>query len=257
MLEIKSLTKQFGDVKALNNVSLSINKGDRVAVIGRSGAGKSTLLRCINRLESPTSGDIFHLDDNITTLKGRSLTAWRAKCAMIFQQFQLVPRIDVLTNVLIGTLKSQPFLFSMVKHFPEADRARAIIELSRLNMETTALQRAGTLSGGQQQRVAIARAMMQKPELVLADEPIASLDPSNAHAVMQSLQTINEERGITMLINLHSIEMARKYCKRVIGLCDGEVVFDGPIGDLTNDTLNKIYKNDTQESAFEFEGELA
>lgn len=241
MLEIESLTKRYGDVTALNQVDIKVRPGEMIAVVGRSGAGKSTLLRCLNRLETPNEGKIRYKDDDVTALKGKQLNAWRAHCAMIFQQFQLVPRLDVLTNVLIGGLRDRPFVSSMTKHFPASERARAIVELGRLGMEKTAMQRAGTLSGGQQQRVAIARAMMQRPEILLADEPIASLDPRNAHAVMQTLADINKRRGITILVNLHAVDIARDYCKRVIGLRDGELVFDAPTAELTDDALQHIY----------------
>lgn len=241
MLEIRGLTKQFDTVRALDNVSLRIEAGEMVAVIGRSGAGKSTLLRCINRLETPTSGEIRFKDHEVTSLKGDALNEWRSRCAMIFQQFQLVPRLDVLTNVLIGSMRRRSFLASMVKHFSAEERAKAIIELAQFGMEKTALQRASTLSGGQQQRVAIARAMMQEPEILLADEPIASLDPRNAHAVMEMLAKINRERGQLVLVNLHAIDIAKHFCQRVIGLRDGQLVFDAPTSDLSESALSEIY----------------
>ncbi|MEL7109694.1 MAG: phosphonate ABC transporter ATP-binding protein [Pseudomonadota bacterium] len=249
MLEIASLSKRFGVVNALDNISLNIESGEMVAVIGRSGAGKSTLLRCINMLETPTSGSIVCNDRTVSTLKGNKLNQWRAQCAMIFQQFQLVPRLDVLTNVMIGSLCGRPFWASMLKHFPAEYRARAIIELNKLGMKDQALQRAGTLSGGQQQRVAISRAMMQQPEILLADEPVASLDPRNTHAVMSTLSEINAERGITVLVNLHSIDIAKQYCDRVIGLRDGKLVFDAPVRDLTDSALDTIYDGEDIEDA--------
>ena len=241
MLEIQGLTKRFGTVTALDRLSLRIEKGERIAVIGRSGAGKSTMLRSINRLETPTEGDILFNGASVLALKGKAVNAWRARCAMIFQQFQLVPRLDVLTNVLVGRLHERPLLSSMIKHFPAEERAKAVIELDRLGMAETAFKRAGDLSGGQQQRVAIARAMVQDPEILLADEPIASLDPRNAHAVMQTLQDINEDRGITVIINLHAIDIARQYCQRVVGLAQGKVVFDGPCDALDEEALSLIY----------------
>ncbi|WP_273242513.1 phosphonate ABC transporter ATP-binding protein [Hyphomonas atlantica corrig.] len=244
MLEIASLSKDFGAVKALDDVSLKIEPGEMVAVIGRSGAGKSTLLRCINMLETPTSGSIQCNQAQVSDLKGKKLNEWRARCAMIFQQFQLVPRLDVLTNVMIGALCGRPFWASMLKHFPAEYRARAVIELNKLGMKDQALQRAGTLSGGQQQRVAISRAMMQQPEILLADEPVASLDPRNTHAVMSTLSEINAERGITVLVNLHSIDIARQYCRRVIGLRDGRLVFDASIEELTDQALETVYDGD-------------
>lgn len=247
MLEINSLTKSFGAVTALDNVSLQIDSGEMVAVIGRSGAGKSTLLRCINMLEAPSQGAITNDELTVSALKGKKLNEWRARCAMIFQQFNLVPRLDVLTNVMVGSLCGRPFWASMFKYFPAEYRAKAVIELNKLGMKDQALQRAGTLSGGQQQRVAISRAMMQDPKILLADEPVASLDPRNTHAVMSTLREINSDRGITVLVNLHSIDIAREYCQRVIGLRDGSVVFDGAIGELTDQALETIYDGDAPE----------
>lgn len=244
MLEIKGLEKRFGDVVALNGVSVSIERGERVGIIGLSGAGKSTLLRSINRLEAPTSGDILFEGQSVLSLKGNALNAWRARCAMIFQQFQLVPRLDVITNVLAGSLYRSNFLGSMLKHFPAEERARAVIELDRVGIADTAFKRASQLSGGQQQRVAIARAMLQSPDILLADEPVASLDPINSEGVMKTLCQINEERGITVVINLHSIQQVRTYCKRVIGLRAGTLMFDGPADDLDEATLNHIYGRD-------------
>lgn len=241
MLQIVDLTKRFGDVIAVDGVTFDVAAGDMIAVLGRSGAGKSTMLRCINRLETPESGKILFEGTDISQLKGRRLDAWRFRCAMIFQQFQLVPRLDVLTNVLIGRLHAAPLLPALFKQFPVEDRERAILELDRLGMASTALQRAETLSGGQQQRVAIAKAMMQSPDILLADEPIASLDPRNAHAVMQTLRMINETRGISLIVNLHALDMARTYCKRVIGLRDGALVFDGPSSALDDETVALIY----------------
>lgn len=198
-------------------------------------------------LEAPSQGAITNDELNISALKGKKLNEWRARCAMIFQQFNLVPRLDVLTNVMVGSLCGRPFWASMFKYFPAEYRAKAVIELNKLGMKDQALQRAGTLSGGQQQRVAISRAMMQDPNILLADEPVASLDPRNTHAVMSTLREINTERGITVLVNLHSIDIAREYCCRVIGLRDGKVVFDGAMSELTDQALETIYDGDASE----------
>lgn len=241
MLDVKNLEKRFGDVVAVDGVSLRIERGERVGVIGLSGAGKSTLLRSINRLENPTSGDILFDGESVLSFKGKALNAWRARCAMIFQQFQLVPRLDVITNVLAGGLYRSNALTSMLKHFPAEERARAVIELDRVGIVDTAFKRASDLSGGQQQRVAIARAMVQSPDILLADEPVASLDPVNSASVMETLARINEERGITVIINLHAIDLVRKYCQRAVGLRAGKVVFDGRVSDLDQDTLDYIY----------------
>lgn len=251
MLQVDDLIKDFGTVTAVNGVSFTVEPGEMIAVLGSSGAGKSTLLRCLNRLEAPTSGRILFNGQNIGNLKGDKLDAWRFQCAMIFQQFQLVPRLNVLTNVLIGGLHEAPLIRSLFKMFPRKDRERAIIELDRLGMAEKALQRAGTLSGGQQQRVAIAKAMMQSPKILLADEPIASLDTRNAHAVMQTLKMINKDRGITVLVNLHALDMARTYCDRIIGMRDGAIVFDGPGTSLDEKAIALIYDGEIDETIVE------
>lgn len=242
MLEIEGLTKRFGDKVAVDDVTLSFPPGQMVAVIGRSGAGKSTLLRLVNRLADPDAGDIRWDGSSVLRLKGRALRDWRRNAAMIFQQFHLAPRLDVLTNVLLGALHEAPPHAAMFKAFPRPLRARAILELDALDMADAALQRAGTLSGGQQQRVAIARAMMQSPKLVLADEPIASLDVENAERVMAELARINREFGITVIVNLHTLETARRWCTRVIGMAAGKVVFDGPVAGLDDAALDRIYR---------------
>jgi phosphonate transport system ATP-binding protein len=212
-----------------------------VAVIGRSGAGKSTLLNLTNRLIDPTSGSILYQGDDIAKLKGRDLLAWRRRCAMIFQRFNLVQRLDVLTNVLSGRLNHSPRLPKLLGRFSDADRDRAIEALHALGLDEHALKRADQLSGGQQQRVAIARALVQEPDIILADEPVASLDPVNSETVMEALRRINSEQSITVLCNLHSVPLARRYCQRVIGLNAGQVVFDGPVAELDEEALFKVY----------------
>src|SRR5215510_7772893 len=212
-----------------------------VGIIGHLGAGKSTVLRLINRVIEPTHGTIHYEDLPIGALKGRQLRLWRARCAMIFQQFNLVNRLDVLTNVLIGRLSHHWTLPTLMKCFSAAERALAICALERLDLIPQALQRADTLSGGQQQRVAIARALVQQPQLILADEPIASLDPHNATRVMIALHAINREDGITIICNLHALDMARSYCDRIIGMAHGKLVFDGPPATLTAAVAQQIY----------------
>jgi len=241
MLEIQGLTKRFGKTTAVNNVHISVPSGQMVGVIGRSGAGKSTMLRMINRLEDCTEGEIRFNGKNVSALRGRELLGWRSHCAMIFQQFNLVPRLDVLTNVLIGRISNHGFFSSMFKRFSDAERAMAILALERLDLADKALQRADTLSGGQQQRVAIARAMMQQPDILLADEPIASLDPRSATMVMDALRRINREDGITVLCNLHTLDTARQYCDRIVAMFHGEVVFDDVPAALTQDVVRRIY----------------
>src|SRR5687767_6114758 len=212
-----------------------------VGIIGRSGAGKSTLLRMINRLTDATSGRIVWDGEDVCALKGRRVREWRARCAMVFQQFNLVPRLSVMTNVLMGRISYHPTLKTLLMMFSDADRALAIKALERLDMVSHGLHRADELSGGQQQRVAIARALVQEPKILLADEPIASLDLRNANIVMESLRRINQEDGITVICNLHLLQTARDYCDRIIGMRKGEIVFDGPPSKLTEPIAREIY----------------
>ena len=241
MLEIRKVTRRFGKNVAVDSVDLEIAAGQMVGVIGRSGAGKSTLLRMINRLVDPSEGSIVYDGTEVSKLRGTALRAWQRDCAMIFQQFNLVPRLDVLTNVLLGRLNHRSTGANLLGLFSREERIQAIAALERLGIAQTALQRAGTLSGGQQQRVAIARALMQQPKMILADEPIASLDPLNAKIVMDSLADINRREGITVIVNLHTLDTARAYCERVVGMAAGEVVFDGPASELTTDAVRMIY----------------
>jgi phosphonate transport system ATP-binding protein len=241
VLELVDVSRRFGATLAVANAHLRIESGEMVGIIGRSGAGKSTLLRLINRLIDPTEGIIINDGVLITQLRGKQLRNWRAHTAMIFQQFNLVGRLDVLTNVLCGRLNriSGPRL--LLRLFTPAERALAIRALDRLGLAELAMNRADVLSGGQQQRVAIARALMQEPDIVLADEPIASLDPSNAKLIMDALAEINRRDGITVLTNLHTLDTARAYCDRVIGMSHGRIVFDGRPEALTAAVLHRIY----------------
>ena len=241
MLELHGVTKRFGETLAVDKVSFRCERGELVGIIGRSGAGKSTLLRLINRLSDPTEGRVTWDGEDVSRLKGKALRRWRRRCAMIFQQFNLCPRLDVITNVLVGVVAERPLASSLIKFFPAQDRARAILELDALDMAHAALQRAGTLSGGQQQRVAIARAMLQEPDLVLADEPVASLDPVNADVVMEALEKICRERNVPVIVNLHSLDIARRYCTRVVAMAKGAIVFDGPPSALTPAVLERVY----------------
>jgi phosphonate transport system ATP-binding protein len=241
MLEIRNLTRQFGNKRAVDNVSLQVGKGSFIGVIGRSGAGKSTLLRMINRLQEPSSGEIYWNGLPVTALSGRDLRRWRTSCAMIFQQFNIVGRLDVLTNVLMGRLHATSMARSMLKLWAEEDRALAISALEQFDIANLASQRAETLSGGQQQRVAIARALVQEPELVLADEPIASLDPRNTRIVMDALLRLNKHFGITVICNLHDLDIAKDYCDRLVGMAQGRIVFDGAPEALTEATARELY----------------
>jgi phosphonate transport system ATP-binding protein len=241
MLVLNEVTRRFGDVVAVDRVSLGIPKGQMVGVIGRSGAGKSTLLRLVNRLLEPFSGNIRYDTTDVGGLRGRALIEWRARCAMIFQQFNLVNRLDVITNVLIGRLSFHGTLPMLFNRFTAPERALAVRALDRFDMADWALQRAETLSGGQQQRVAIARALVQEPAIVLADEPIASLDPKSAAQVMDALRAINREDGITVICNLHAVDVARDYCDRIVGMAHGRVVFDAAAAQLTEARARDIY----------------
>jgi phosphonate transport system ATP-binding protein len=244
MLEISQLTKSFGPNRAVDNVSLSFDRPMMVGIIGRSGAGKSTLLRMINRLTDATSGAIHFEGRDVTALTGRAKREWQSQCAMIFQQFNLVPRMDVVSNVLHGTLNRRSTLATMFSLWPKEDIHRAIAILDRLGIAENATKRAEALSGGQQQRVAIARAVMQDPKIVLADEPIASLDPMNAKLVMDDLRRIHEEDGRMVICNLHTLDTARTYCDRVVGMRGGRVVFDGTPAQLTTGVARDIYGAD-------------
>ncbi|WP_183729146.1 MULTISPECIES: phosphonate ABC transporter ATP-binding protein [unclassified Rhizobium] len=244
MFELKNVTRRFGKKLAVDSVTLDIPQGQMVGIIGRSGAGKSTLLRMINRLQEPSSGTIHFGGVEVSGLRGQALRNWQRDCAMIFQQFNLVPRLDVLTNVMLGRLNHRSTILSLLNVFSREERIHAIAALERLGIEQTALQAAGTLSGGQQQRVAIARALMQKPKMVLADEPIASLDPLNAKIVMDALRDINEREGITVITNLHTLDTARNYCERIVGMAGGRVVFDGKPSELTAEAVKEIYGTD-------------
>ncbi len=241
MLELTGLTKRFGDKAAVADVNVTIENGSFVGVIGRSGAGKSTLLRMINRLVDPSEGRIAIDGIDVTALTGARLRSWRRECAMIFQQFNLVGRLDVLTNVLVGRLDHISTLRSLMQMWRVEDKAIALAALELFDIAQLAAQRADSLSGGQQQRVAIARALVQEPRLILADEPIASLDPRNTRIVMDALQRVNRHYGITVLCNLHSLDIARDYCDRLIGMSAGRVVFDDVPARLTEQVARDLY----------------
>jgi phosphonate transport system ATP-binding protein len=241
VLELVHLGRRFGPTVAVANANLRIDAGEMIGIIGRSGAGKSTLLRLINRLIDPSEGAIRADGVDIAALKGKALRQWRARSAMIFQQFNLIHRLDVLTNVLSGRLHHVAAPRMLLKWFTESERVAAIHALDRMGLGEFALNRADALSGGQQQRVAIARALMQEPDIILADEPIASLDPMNAKVVMDALADINRSDRITVLCNLHTLDTARAYCRRIIGMAAGHIVFDGAPEQLTEGALREIY----------------
>jgi phosphonate transport system ATP-binding protein len=241
MLVVEKLSKVFGNGTGVNEVSLSIPAGQFVGVIGRSGAGKSTFLRLVNRLASPTSGRILWQDKDVTALNGRALREWRRCCAMIFQQFNLIGRLDLLNNVLMGRLAFAPAWRSLPKMWSREDRLLALAALDQFGLGNLAATRAENLSGGQQQRVAICRALLQEPEIVLADEPVASLDPQNTQVVMEALRRLNRHFKVTVLCNLHSLELAHSYCDRLVGMAAGRVVFDDVPAKLTDAAARELY----------------
>jgi phosphonate transport system ATP-binding protein len=241
MLVLDGVSRRFGHLTAVSGVELTIEPGGFIGIIGRSGAGKSTLLRLINRLIDPSGGRILNGATDVTALHGRALREWRARSAMIFQQFNLVGRLDVLTNVLIGRLAAVPAWRALSGLWSPADKAIALSALEQFDIAALAAQRADSLSGGQQQRVAIARALVQQPDRILADEPIASLDPRNSRIVMDALLRINRHFGITVICNLHSLDLARSYCDRLIGMAAGRVVFDGAPAMLTDAVARDLY----------------
>jgi phosphonate transport system ATP-binding protein len=248
MLIIENLTKVYDNgFVALDNISLEIPDGQFVAIIGLSGSGKSTLLRCINRLIDPTKGRILWNGIDISAATDDELRHIRRRIGMIFQQFNLVKRSSVLTNVMSGRLGYINPMFSLANYFPSQERTRALAALKRVGIEEKAYNRASALSGGQQQRVGIARTLMQEPEMLLADEPVASLDPATSHSVMKYLELLNKEDGLTILCSLHFLSLARAYSQRVVALKDGKLEFDGLPKDIDNDRFRMIYGEDAVE----------
>jgi len=247
MLKIQHLTKIYeGGVLALDDVSFEVPQGEFLAVIGLSGSGKSTLLRCINRLIEPTDGEIYWNDINITAASDTELRAIRRKIGMVFQHFNLVHRSSVLTNVLAGRLGYVNPAMSILNRFPKSDIENAIRQLDRVGIADKAHNRADELSGGQQQRVGIARAMMQNPEIILADEPVASLDPVLAHSIMQHLEQINKEDGVTVLCSLHFLDLVHRYADRVVALNNGKLVFEGKPEEIDDEKFKEIYGKDAE-----------
>jgi len=228
MLKVENLTKVYPNgTVALRDVSFEVEDGEFLAVIGLSGSGKSTLMRCINRLIEPTSGRIIWNDVELTALSAAEMRKMRRQIGMVFQQFNLVKRSSVMTNVLSGRLGYVSPYQSLFNYFSPADHERALKNLERLGLRDKAYVRADSLSGGQQQRVGIARALMQEPKLILADEPVASLDPVLSHSILKYLEQMNKEDGITVLCSLHFLDLVHRYSTRAIGLKEGRIVFQG------------------------------
>ncbi len=248
MLIIENLTKVYDNgFVAIDNLSLEIPDGQFVAIIGLSGSGKSTLLRCINRLIDPTKGRIIWNGLDITAATTDELRQIRRRIGMIFQQFNLVKRSSVLTNVMAGRLGYINPVYSLFNYFPPQEKARALAALKRVGIPEKANNRASALSGGQQQRVGIARTLMQEPEMMLADEPVASLDPATSHSVMKYLELLNQEDKMTILCSLHFLSLARAYSHRVIALKDGKLEYDGSPQNIDNDRFKMIYGEDAVE----------
>jgi phosphonate transport system ATP-binding protein len=245
MLEVKNLTKVYDDgTVALKNVSFTVPDGEFLVVIGLSGSGKSTLLRCINRLIDPTEGTIIWDDIDVTAAEKKALRVVRRQIGMVFQHFNLVNRSSVFTNVLAGRLGYVKPSSSLIHRFPDSDRKLADQALERLGITDQAHKRASELSGGQQQRVGIARALMQQPKIILADEPVASLDPVLAHSILGHLEDLNKADKITVICSLHYLDLVQRYATRVIGLKDGEIVYEGSGEDIrgvTDDQFKEIY----------------
>lgn len=248
LLAVKDLSKTYPNgTRALQGVSFDVNKGEFLVVIGLSGSGKSTLLRCINRLHDPTAGSVKFQGEEITTIKGGTLRKVRARIGMIFQHFNLIPRRTVLINVLSGKLANTGVLKSVLGWYSKEDKNKALEYIRIVNLHGKENVRADNLSGGQQQRVAIARALMQNPQILLADEPVASLDPATSHSVMQYLKKVNEELGVTVICNLHFLSLVRQYASRVIALKDGKLIYEGKPSDIDEEWFRTIYGEDAVE----------
>ncbi len=242
MIEIKQLVKKYntGDL-AINGVDLKVEKGQVMALIGPSGAGKSTLIRCVNRLENPTSGEIWLNGENIVKMRSGKLRRARRNMGMIFQEYALVERLTVMENVLSGRLGYVGFWRSFLRKFPQSDINAAFGLLEKVGLDTMVNKRADELSGGQRQRVGIARALIQKPDILLVDEPTASLDPKTSRQIMRLITELCEENQLAAIINIHDVALAQMYAERIVGLREGSIVYDGPPDDLKPDVLTEIY----------------
>ena len=240
MIQIRGLTKRYGDFEALKGIDLDVAPGEFLVVLGPSGAGKSTLLRCINRLTEPTQGEV-RVDGQLVRADAASLRALRCQVAMIFQHYNVVPRLSVLKNVLTGRMGSMPSVASWLQVFPRKDIEIAHECLRRVALDDKALLRTDTLSGGQKQRVGIARALAQQPKVILADEPVASLDPKTSRTVLNYLKQASRELGISVVCNLHQIDYAREFGERIVGVSGGRIVFEGGPDALSDEVLHRIY----------------
>ena len=240
MISIRNLSKRYGDFEALHRIDLTVSKGEFVVILGASGAGKSTLLRCINQLTEPTTGEI-RVDGVESSSDRPGLRRLRRDVAMIFQHYNVVPRLSVLKNVLTGRLSAMPAVLSWFQMFPQEDINIASESLRRVGLEEKADVRTDTLSGGQKQRVGIARALAQRPKVILADEPVSSLDPKTSRSVLSCLREASRESGITVICNLHQVDYAMEFGERIIGVAGGRIVFEGRPDELTEEALHRIY----------------
>jgi phosphonate transport system ATP-binding protein len=252
MLRLENLEKRYqtGDL-ALKSISLEIPKGQVMALIGPSGAGKSTLIRCVNRLVEPTSGEVYLGDLELTQLGSSELRRARRRMGMIFQEYALVERLSVMENVLSGRLGYVGFWRSFLRKFPQADIDEAFGLLERVGLDHMANKRADELSGGQRQRVGICRALIQNPDLLLVDEPTASLDPKTSRQIMRLICELCDERQLAAIINIHDVLLAQMFARRVVGLQLGTIVYDGPPEDLTSEVLTDIYGEEDWEATIE------
>ncbi len=242
MIKFKNVSKKYPNgVTALKDVNLEIDKGEFVAIIGLSGAGKSTLIRTVNKMHDITEGELIVNGEDTTKLKGKSLRKFRQEIGMVFQSFNLVTRTTVLKNVLVSRVSRLGVVKSAFGIFSKEDKIIALEALDKVGILDKAFVKAADLSGGQQQRVALARTIAQEPKIILADEPVASLDPITAKQVMDDFKRINQEMDITILVNMHHVDLALNYATRVIGINAGEIVFDGPSNEVTPDVLQQIY----------------
>lgn len=245
MIKFEHVSKVYSNgVKGLDDVTLTIDKGEFVAIIGLSGAGKSTLIRTINKIIDISSGKVMVDKIDVSQLKGKELRKFRRKIGMIFQSFNLVTRATVIRNVLTAKVPDMPFIKVLFGLFSKKDKIEALEALDKMGIVEKAFLRSDQLSGGQQQRVALARTLVQNPEIILADEPVASLDPVTAKQVMDDFKRINKEMNISILINIHHVELALEYADRIIGIQDGKIVYDGKAENVNNEILDRIYKND-------------
>ncbi len=242
MIEFKNVTKVYPNgLKGLDDINLTIEQGEFVGIIGLSGAGKSTLLRTINRMHPITDGELMVNGMNVKTLKGKSLRLFRRKIGMVFQSFNLVSRTTVIRNVLAANVPEMGIFRTIFGIFTKEEKLAALEALDKVGILDKAYIRADQLSGGQQQRVALARTLAQKPEIILADEPVAALDPVTARQVMDDFKAINKDMNISILINIHHVELALEYTDRIIGIRAGKIVYDGPSSEVTQEILDEIY----------------